>query len=269
MPMMDSQRVGAVLLVLDSFLGADMRLLILGGTSEARKLAERLSDDTRFELTMSLAGRTVLPAALPVHTRVGGFGGVRGLIEWLIEQRIEAVIDATHPFADQISAHVVAATKACNIPLGSLVRAPWVQRVGDEWVCVPSTQDAARALPITPCRVFLSVGRLGLSAFCERAEHSYVARTIDPPGDIPLPPDLTFLFERGPFDLANELALLKRYEINVLVSKNSGGAATYPKIEAARDLKIPVLMIARPLKPSGTILDNLEAALNWLEKKVS
>jgi precorrin-6A/cobalt-precorrin-6A reductase len=242
-----------------------MRILVLGGTTEASALARLLAGDRRFAPTLSLAGRTASPKPQPLPTRSGGFGGIAGLERWLEDQDIAAVIDATHPYAAQISAHAVAACNALAIPLASIVRAPWRREAGDNWIEVETPQAAALALGSNPARVFLSLGRLELAAFSLAPQHHYIARTIDPAGDIALPSDIRFVYDRGPFDDAKEQAFLTHERIALIVSKNSGGSATYPKIAAARRLKLPVVMIARPAKPSGVRLDGPQAALRWLE----
>ncbi len=245
-----------------------MRILILGGTSEGSELARLLAGDDRFQATLSLAGRTASPRQQPLPTRIGGFGGIAGLQAWLRDHAIEAVIDATHPYADQISRHAVAACAAA-VPLASIRRAAWQRREGDCWIEVGSPDAAASALGADPACVFLSLGRLELAAFATAPQHHYIARTIDPPGDIALPPDIRFVYDRGPFDDAKEQAFLARERIAFVVSKNSGGAATYPKIAAARRLNIPVVMIARPDKPQGVALDSAAAALLWLEAQLA
>jgi len=245
---------------------ASMRVLILGGTTEASELTRLLAADPRFEPTVSLAGRTANPKLQPVRTRIGGFGGADGLVAWLKQDATQAVIDATHPYADQISSNAVAACVWLAIPLASIVRRAWEPQPGDTWFPVASAEAAADALGPELRRVFLSLGRLELGAFASRPHHHYIARTIDPPGDVALPPDIRLLFGRGPFDTQAETTLLKREKIDVLVSKNSGGAATYAKIEAARSLGIPVVMIARPHKLRGHAVENAEAAMTWLEQ---
>jgi precorrin-6A/cobalt-precorrin-6A reductase len=246
-------------------IGSGMRILILGGTSEARELGRLLAADARFEPVLSLAGRTRTPAQQAITTRVGGFGGVDGLARWLDHERMDAVVDATHPYAIKISANAVAATKALRLPLGSIVREPWLPVEGDEWKVVADAAGATTALGDKPRRVLLTVGRLELSAFTDAPQHDYIARTIDPAGDIALPPRIAFIAERPPFSLEAETALMQRERIDVVVSKNSGSPETYAKIAAARALRIPVVMIDRPHKPAGTPLPDAAAALNWLE----
>jgi precorrin-6A/cobalt-precorrin-6A reductase len=246
-----------------------MRVLILGGTTEASDLAHLLAEDRRFEMTLSLAGRTSNPRTQPIPTRIGGFGGIDGLAAWLTQEAIEAVVDATHPYAVQISSNVVAACGRLAIPLATIVRPAWQPRPGDAWLGVASAEAAADALGPEPRRVFLSLGRLELGAFANSPHHHYIARTIDPPDDIALPPDLRLIFGRGPFDAQAEATLLQQERIDVLVSKNSGGAATYAKIEATRRLGIPVVMIARPHKLRGHALENAGSAVSWLEQELA
>ncbi|MGJ5208229.1 cobalt-precorrin-6A reductase [Bradyrhizobium sp. HKCCYLR20261] len=246
-----------------------MRVLILGGTTEASELARLLADDGRFAATLSLAGRTVAPRPQPLPTRIGGFGGTAGLEAWLRDHAVDAVIDATHPYADQISRNVVAACAALALPLASIRRAAWQREDGDRWIEVDSSEAAAAALGATAVRVFLSLGRLELTAFAAAPQHHYIARTIDPPGDILLPPDISFISDRGPFDAAKEHDFLVQERIAIVVSKNSGGVATYPKIAAARRLGIPVVMIARPDKPHGVALESATAAVRWLEDQLA
>jgi precorrin-6A/cobalt-precorrin-6A reductase len=242
-----------------------MRILILGGTTEASELARLLVGDDRFEPTLSLAGRTTSPKPQPLPTRIGGFGGIAGLEAWLRDHAIEAVIDATHPYADQISRHALAACQILSLPIASIRRAPWQRQEDDHWIEVETAEAAASAMGAEPARVFLSLGRLELSAFVVAPQHHYIARTIDPPGDIALPPDIRFVYDRGPFDDTREETFLATERVAFVVSKNSGGAATYPKIAAARRLAIPVVMIARPDKPHGVALDSARAAVLWLE----
>jgi precorrin-6A/cobalt-precorrin-6A reductase len=274
MPTMDSQRAtlqfaGALIIGLLSYGPAPMRILILGGTSEASALARRLAGDERFAATLSLAGRTSRPMPQPLATRIGGFGGAQGLAQWLVAERIEAVVDATHPYADRISANAVAACRDIGVDLVSIARTPWQPEPGDHWIDAASAGDAAHALGAAPRRVFLSLGRLELPAFAAAPQHHYIARTIDPAGDVTLPPDIRFIYERGPFDRDAERAFLVLQKVEAIVSKNSGGSATYGKIAAARALTIPVFMIARPVKSHGpNRVETPEAALAWLETRL-
>jgi len=243
-----------------------LRVLILGGTTEASALARRLAGDARFEAIFSLAGRTSAPKSQPIATRTGGFGGVDGLTRFVGEHTIDAVIDATHPYADQMSSNAVLACACTGTPLASLVRPPWDLQAGDRWQIVPSTTAAAFALGPTPCRVFLSLGRQELHAFAAAPQHHYLARVIETPDPRGLPPDLRLLRARGPFDRAAEERLLTGEKIEVLVSKNAGGMATYAKMEAARALGLPAIMIDRPHKPAGHVVGDAGEAIAWLEQ---
>ncbi|MBX9946502.1 MAG: cobalt-precorrin-6A reductase [Reyranella sp.] len=244
-----------------------MRVLVLGGTTEASALAKLLADGPRVDATLSLAGRTSTPKPQPLATRVGGFGGVEGLVRWLRDEKVDAVVDATHPYAARMSANTVAACVRTGVPLGSLVRPPWQRLQDDDWRVVPTAEAAAAALGRTPLRVFLSLGRQDLHAFASAPQHRYVARTIEMPEQAALPPNLKILRARGPFDRDSEARLLSAEEIDVVVSKNSGGSATYAKIEACRELDLPVVMIARPDKPAGHVLKSPEEALAWLHDR--
>lgn len=241
-----------------------MRVLVLGGTTEASALATLLAGDARFNATLSLAGRTSNPRPQPLATRVGGFGGIEGLARWLRDEKVDAVVDATHPYAARMSTNAVAACKQTGLPLGSIVRPPWRRLKDDSWRVVPTAEAAAAALGRTPLRVFLSLGRQDLHAFASAPQHRYIARTIEVPEQAALPPNLKILQARGPFDRDSEAKLLSDEEIDVIVSKNSGGTATYAKIEAARELDLPVILIARPDKPAGHALGSPEEAVAWL-----
>lgn len=241
-----------------------MRVLILGGTTEASDLAKLLAGDSRFDAILSLAGRTSNPRPQPVTTRVGGFGGADGLAAFVSEQKIEAVVDATHPYAARISANAVVGCRQAGVALASLVRPPWTMERGDNWKTVPTTTTAALALGAEPQRVFLSLGRQDLHVFAAFPRHHYIARMIERPQQTVLPHNLVLLQQRGPFDFEAERELLKTHKIGVIVSKNSGGSATYPKIEAARVLGLPVIMIGRPAKPAGHVVKSVDAALAWL-----
>lgn len=241
-----------------------LRVLILGGTTEASALARKLAGDARLAPVLSLAGRTASPRPQPIPTRVGGFGGIAGLVDFLRRERIEAVVDATHPYADQMSAHAVAACAQAGVPLASLVRAEWTVHADDRWQVVGDAEAAARALGAEPRRVFLGLGRQDLHLFAAAPQHHYLARLIERPEQETLPPDLRLLQARGPFDRDAEERLLREEQIDVVVSRNSGGAATYAKIEAARALGLPVIMIARPAKPAGQVMTDVDACVAWL-----
>ncbi len=226
-------------------------------------MAKLLAGDPRFEATLSFAGRTAAPKAQPIETRIGGFGGADGLARYIEEQAMEAVIDATHPYAPRISANAVVACARAGVALASLVRPAWKPEAGDRWETAPTAIAAALAIGKAPRRVFLALGRQELHSFAPMAQHHYIARLIDPPQGV-RPHNLVLLQQRGPFDRDAELRLLKERKIEVIVSRNSGGSATYPKIEAARMLSLPVIMITRPVKPVGHIVKTPEEAVAWL-----
>lgn len=241
-----------------------LRVLILGGTTEASALARKIAADTRLAPVLSLAGRTTNPRPQPIATRSGGFGGIEGLVRFLRDDRIDAVVDATHPYADQMSTHAVEACRETGVPLASLVRPEWPRHADDRWHVVADAEAAAEALGAAPRRVFLSLGRQDLHLFAMAPQHHYLARLIEQPEQDSLPPDLRLLQARGPFERADEERLLREERIDVMVSKNAGGTATYAKIEAARTLGLPVVMIARPHKPAGTIVADVDACMAWL-----
>ncbi len=243
-----------------------MRVLILGGTSEAASLAERLAREPAIEAVLSLAGRTGAPKPAPVPTRIGGFGGADGLVRYLADEHVGAVVDATHPFADAISRNAAQACRVAGVALLAIRRPPWRPSAGDRWTDVASMRDAVGALGGTPRRVFLTVGRLELAAFAAAPQHHYLVRTIEPIGDALPVPSLTALRARGPFDEGGERALLRTHAIDVLVTKNSGGAATYGKIAAARALGLPVVVVARPEKPAVEAVEDADAAFAWLSR---
>jgi precorrin-6A/cobalt-precorrin-6A reductase len=244
-----------------------MRILILGGTTEASALAALLTGSSDFKPLLSMAGRTSDPRPLPIPTRIGGFGGVEGLARFLEQERIEAVVDATHPFAAVMSRNAAEACAQAKVPLLALRRPPWKPQDGDRWIDVASTVEAVHALGEAPRRVFLTVGRLELASFATAPQHTYLVRTIEPIGNALPVPNVIAIRDRAPFDEAAERALMERERVDVVVSKNSGGAATYPKIAAARALGLPVIVVARPDKPHGVEeVASAEAALDWLER---
>lgn len=244
-----------------------MRILILGGTGEARALAERLAADPRHAVMLSLAGRTRDPAPQPVPVRVGGFGGVDGLAAHLVASGTDRLIDATHPFAEQISRHAAEAARRAGVPLAVLSRPPWTAVPGDRWIEVPDLSAAAAALGPDPCRVLVTVGRLGLAAFAVAPQHHYVVRSIDDPGDLAALglPDGRLILHRPPFDVDAEAALMASAHIDVLVTKNSGGPSTYGKIAAARRLGLPVVMVRPPQRPAVPTFHAIDALIAWLE----
>ncbi|NEU13035.1 cobalt-precorrin-6A reductase [Methylobacterium sp. BTF04] len=240
-----------------------MRILILGGTGEASALVRGLPPG--LDATLSLAGRTSAPKAEPVPTRSGGFGGAEGLGAWIVEHRIGCVIDATHPFAARISANAAQACAATGTTLLAIRRPAWDPVPGDRWIDAADMAAAVLALGDTPRRIFLTVGRLEVGAFAVAPQHDYVVRAIEPIGDALPVPRLTTIAARGPFDVQAETAFLAERGIAVLVSKNSGGAATYGKIAAARALALPVVMVRRPAKPAVASVADAAGALDWLK----
>lgn len=240
------------------------RVLILGGTVEAVRLAERLHADPEFNAITSLAGRTRSPALLPGATRIGGFGGAEGLTRYLATDAIDVVIDATHPFASNISANVVKACRTAGLPWLRLERPPWHRQEGDRWIEVPDAAAAARALTGHARRVFLSIGRQDLTPFAELQDIWFLLRMIDSPAEPPPLAHYDVVFGRGPFADDDEIELLAEHDIDTMVSKNSGGDATYGKIAAARRLGMPVVMVSRPASPAGDVVGRVDAALRWL-----
>lgn len=245
-----------------------MRVLLLGGTTEASTLSRMLARDPRFSATLSLAGATRTPALPSIAHRIGGFGGVDGLADWLRGQRVEALVDATHPYAVQMSRHAAIAAARVAIPWLRIDRPAWTARPGDRWTSVHDAEAAAAALGDTPRRVLLTVGGKALPPFGRAPAHHYLVRCIDRPDPALLPPHAELLLARGPFQLDAEIALLMDRRIELLVSKNSGGAATAPKLEAARRLGLPVLMIDRPPPAGdGSGVTTAADALRWLSAR--
>ena len=243
------------------------KVLILGGTGNAVKLAAQLANIPKIEVISSLAGRTKKPSALVGQVRIGGFGGAEGLAKYLQENAIDILIDATHPCAGQITINGATASQLVNIPHLMLVRPQWERVTGDYWIEVESIEAAARAIPELVRRVFITSGRQQLEPFLERSrlypEMWYLMRSIDPP-DLELP-NSKILLDRGPFNLEQERELLREYQIELIVSKNSGGEATYAKIIAARELQIPIIMVQRPTTPEGEKVTSIAKAIAWLE----
>jgi len=242
-----------------------MRLLILGGTTEASSLVRRIAGRADIEPVLSFAGRTQSPVAPAIPFRVGGFGGVAGLEAYLAEHRIEAVIDATHPFAAQMSRHAAAACGRLGVPLAVYTRPAWRRQGGDRWTSVADMAEAARALGGQPRRVFLTIGGLQLAAFSDAPQHHYIVRTIDPPEAVRLPPSHRLILARGPFTVDDEIGLLRDEKVDALVTKNSGGSATEAKLAAARALRVEVIIVERPAAGAVAVLDTLDGVLAWIE----
>jgi precorrin-6A/cobalt-precorrin-6A reductase len=244
------------------------RLLILGGTGEAVNLAARTVEIGGLETITALAGRTSIPGAVAGALRVGGFGGETGLAEYLQAMQIDLTIDATHPFAARISWNAAQAATKVGIPHLMLIRPEWERQPTDDWIEVDSIDRAVTAIPTKAKRIFLTIGRQQLAPFASLTDRWCLMRSIDPPdADIPLPPG-EILLDRGPFYLEKERQLLIDYRIETIVTKNSGGDATHAKIIAARELKIPVVIVQRPSVPEGARVGDISAALAWLHERL-
>jgi precorrin-6A/cobalt-precorrin-6A reductase len=239
-------------------------VLILGGTTEARELAQALVGRDFFT-TMSLAGRTVTPAAQPVPVRRGGFGGVEGLADYIRAHYVDVLLDATHPYARRISWNATAAARQTGIPILAVSRPPWTAVEGDNWVDVEDARDAVRALGETPRRVFLTIGRQELEPFSQAPQHQYLIRSVDPVEPPLEAPNVHYYLARGPFTESDDRELLMRHSIDAVVAKNSGGSATYSKIAAARSLGIPVFLFRRPPAPDSPSVTSVASAVAWLD----
>ena len=240
------------------------RVLVLGGTADARRLASALARRSDVHVVASLAGRVSEPSLPEGEVRVGGFGGPGGLLDWLRAERVAAVVDATHPFAHRITASADEAAAALGIPLLVLRRPGWRPEPGDDWRWVPSLAAAADALPVLGERVFLSTGRQGLSAFAGLDGHWFLVRSVEAPQP-PMPRRAHVLLDRGPYTVDGEVELLRRHRIDVLVTKDSGGQATAAKLVAARRLGVPVVVVRRPPEPDVPAVETVDAAVSWLD----
>jgi len=240
-----------------------MRALILGGTGDANQLAERFVRE-KIDAIYSYAGRTQIPLGHSLPTRIGGFGGMEGLADFIRKERITHVIDATHPFAAEMSRHAVGACAEASVPLIALERTPWTRSVGDNWVEVGDINEAVAALPEKPARVFLAIGRQHLAPFAAKPQHAYTLRFVDAPnGALPLP-NAEVIVSRGPFTLEGDRELMRSRGIEILVARNSGGSGARAKIDAARELALPVIMIARPALPERPRAESVDEVLAWL-----
>jgi precorrin-6A/cobalt-precorrin-6A reductase len=244
------------------------RLLILGGTGDAVNLAARTVEIAGLETITALAGRTSVPGVVAGTLRVGGFGGEVGLMEYLRSMQIDVTIDATHPFAARISWNAAQAATKVGIPHLLLIRPEWERQPTDDWIEVDSIERAVTAIPAMAERIFLTIGRQQLAPFARLTDRWCLMRSIDPPdAEIGLPPG-EILLDRGPFSLEKERQLLIDYRIGAIVTKNSGGDATYAKIIAARELKIPVVIVQRPIVPKGDRVGDISSALAWLHQRL-
>lgn len=217
-----------------------------------------------MDAVFSYAGRTDAPVAQPLPTRIGGFGGVEGLVAYLRREGITHLVDATHPFAAGMSRNAIAASAATGVPLLAFEREPWQPRAGDDWQGVSDTEAAVAALPEAPARVFLAIGKQTLSPFAAKPQHHYLLRLVDPPeGPLPLP-DAEAVIARGPFTEADDRRLLTDHRISWIIAKNSGGVGAEAKLHAARRLGLPVVMIERPRLPERAIARTVDEVMAWL-----
>ncbi|MEW9552938.1 cobalt-precorrin-6A reductase [Nonomuraea sp. NPDC050783] len=267
------------------------RVLILGGTAEARALAAELAADPGLRVVSSLAGRVSNPR-LPVgEVREGGFGGAEGLAAWLVQERVDLLVDATHPFAERMTAAAAAASAATGVPLLALRRPGWREGPGDSWLRVGSLHAAAELLSTGrwrtggpapghaggpgpgrdggaaggPVRVFLTTGRRSLPVFAPVPGVWLLARSVDPP-EPPVPANAHVLLDRGPYTVEGERALIREHRLDVLVTKDSGGHMTTAKLVAAREAGLPVIMVDRPPLPAGVLaVDGVAAAVAWVQ----
>ncbi|MGY8676368.1 cobalt-precorrin-6A reductase [Bradyrhizobium sp. UFLA05-153] len=238
------------------------RALILGGTGDANALAAEIAR-AGVDAIYSYGGRTRAPAGQPLPTRTGGFGGVSGLADYIRQEGITHVVDATHPFAAEMSRNAVAACTETETPLVALERAPWVKAAGDHWIEVADIAAAVAALPETPACIFLAIGRQHIAPFSERPQHAYTLRFVDPPeGALPFEADV--IVSRGPFTLKSELEMLQSRRIAWIVARNSGGDGARAKIDAGRALDLPVIMISRPQLPERPRVESVVEVMAWL-----
>ncbi|MGR3620928.1 cobalt-precorrin-6A reductase [Pseudophaeobacter sp.] len=239
------------------------RTLVLGGTTEASALARALAE-AGVDAVFSYAGRTASPVGQPLPTRMGGFGGVAGFVAYLRSEGITQVVDATHPFAAQMSRNAIAGCAEAGVPLCAFERPAWQAGDGDNWTQVADMAAAVAALPKDPARVFLAIGKQNLDIFATQPQHHYLLRLVDAPKtDLPLP-DCTVELARGPFDVAGDLALMQRHGTTHVVAKNAGGSGAAAKLIAARQLGLPVVMIARPQLPPRQVRGVLAEVMAWL-----
>ncbi|HAC51088.1 cobalt-precorrin-6A reductase [Sulfitobacter sp. HI0082] len=240
-----------------------MRVLLLGGTTEASALARALVK-AEIDAVFSYAGRTDSPVAQPLPTRVGGFGGVAGLVAYLKTEAITHVVDATHPFAAGMSNNAFVACARQDLPLVRFERPAWEPQEGDDWTFAPDITDLPAALPDSPARVFLAIGKQQLALFAAKPQHRYLLRLVDPPCD-PLPlPRATVVLARGPFDVAGDTALMQTHAITHVVAKNAGGSGARAKLDAARALGLPVILADRPVLPGEVAANDVTEVMHWL-----
>ena len=228
-------------------------------------MAARLAQRSDLDVTLSLAGRTAAPLAHAVPIRVGGFGGADGLADHLAAERVDVLIDATHPYANVMSQNAAAAAHKAAVAFVALRRPAWIAVAGDCWIDVSDAREAAYAIGQESRSVFVALGRNELAPFAGAPQHRYLVRSVDPV-DPPLPvPHVSYVTARGPFSEADDRMLMTAHAVEVVISKNSGGSAAYGKIAAARALGIKVIMLRRPPAPSGPAVETVDDALAWLD----
>ncbi|WP_314372469.1 cobalt-precorrin-6A reductase [Sphingomonas paucimobilis] len=241
-------------------------ILLLGGTTEATALATALAA-RRERAVLSYAGRTEAPRAQAIPTRTGGFGGVEGLADYLRREGVTHLVDATHPFAARISANAITAAAQAGIPLLALTRPEWAAGPGDRWIRVADTVQAISALGEEPVRAFLALGRQTIGDFASAPQHFYLLRFVDA-ATPPALPHHHLVVDRGPFTREGELALLRDHGIQMVVAKNAGGSGARAKLDAARELGLPVVMIDRPFIPDRPQVGSVAQVLEWLDHGV-
>lgn len=238
-------------------------LLILGGTTEATALANLMAE-RGLQGTVSFAGRVNRPRRQPLPQRVGGFGGVAGLTRYILDHGITHLVDATHPFAAQMSRNAVHSAAEAGIPMLALTRPAWQAQPGDNWTQLPDIPAAVRALDGPGRRVMLAVGRMHLDDFAPNPQHTFLLRLVDPPKTPPPFPQYNVVVDRGPFTVDGDRALMEQHGIELIVSKNAGGSGASAKLEAARALNLPVLMIDRPALPDRREVATPQEVLDWV-----
>ncbi|MGA7326269.1 MAG: cobalt-precorrin-6A reductase [Rhodomicrobium sp.] len=241
-----------------------MRILILGGSTEASALARLLATDSRFDATLSLAGRTASPMPQPIQVRTGGFGGASGLACHLRQEHVGILVDATHPFASGMSRNAIEAAAATNIPFLAIERPAWKREPEDNWIDVADLAAAVTAVGTKPRTVFCGMGRLALPELRAAPQHRYIVRLIDMPETPHALPNAIIITARGPFTTKDDIRLFLEHGVQAVLAKNSGGTPTISKIEAARALGVPVYMVRRPPIPPRPTVSTPEEAMAWL-----
>lgn len=239
-------------------------LLILGGTTEASRLAEAVAA-IGAPATLSYAGRVSRPKEQPLPIRIGGFGGPDGLADYIRDHEVTHLIDATHPFAAQMSENAVLGARSAGVPLVALTRPPWRPIAGDDWVRTPDMEGAVAALAGEAKRVMLAIGRLHIDDFAAEPQHFYLLRLVDMPDTPPPLPDHEIIISRGPFTAMGDTKLFADHRIDTVVAKNSGGAGAAAKLAAARALGLKVILIDRPEQPDREEVESVEAVFDWLK----